>query len=118
MQNDRVRRFCGDEVIIEPRKLRDYLLSPTHPIGRFKAVFFRKLGYSQDEWAHLEKDLRKLVDTGEIIPGAASFYGRKYEIRGLLSGPSGIAAELVSIWIILTKEENARFVTAFPGAGK
>lgn len=33
---------------IEPEKIRDYLLSPTHPIGRFKAmVFTTALGYNQ-----------------------------------------------------------------------
>ena len=32
--------------IIEPAKLRDYLLSPAHPVGRFKAPFFVALGYS------------------------------------------------------------------------
>ena len=30
-----------DKAVIEPEKLRDYLLSKSHPIGRFKAEFFR-----------------------------------------------------------------------------
>jgi len=29
----------ADEAVIEPAKLRDYLLSTTHPLGRFKARF-------------------------------------------------------------------------------
>ncbi|HET7673949.1 MAG TPA: hypothetical protein VFL54_00355 [Gammaproteobacteria bacterium] len=31
--------------VILPEKVRDYLLSPTHPIGRYKAAFFRSQGY-------------------------------------------------------------------------
>jgi hypothetical protein len=27
-----------DKVEIDPMKIRDYLLSPTHPVGRFKAL--------------------------------------------------------------------------------
>ena len=38
------------QALIEPAKVRDYLLSPAHPVGRFKAAFFVSLGYSQSEW--------------------------------------------------------------------
>jgi hypothetical protein len=31
---------------IDPAKIRDYLLSLTHPVGRFKAPFFAALGYT------------------------------------------------------------------------
>jgi hypothetical protein len=34
----------GSRAVIEPAKLRDYLLSSSHPVGRFKAVFFHALG--------------------------------------------------------------------------
>lgn len=44
--------------VIDPVKLRDYLLSRTHPVGRFKAASFLSLGYSADNWARLEADLR------------------------------------------------------------
>ena len=39
--------------VIEPSKIRDYLLSSSHPIGRFKAVVFTALGYSQEDWPRL-----------------------------------------------------------------
>jgi hypothetical protein len=31
-----------------------------------------------------------------------------------MNGPAGWAADVVSIWIILDREEVPRFVTAFP----
>lgn len=43
--------------VIDPAMLRDYLLSPAHPLGRFKAPFFVALGYAQDQWPQLESDL-------------------------------------------------------------
>lgn len=42
-------------------------------------------------------------------------YGRKFEIRGRLVGPSGRAAEIISVWIILHEAAAPRFITAFPG---
>ena len=48
----------ADKAIISSEKLRDYILSPIHSIGRFKAAFFKKLGYSAENWKILEQDLR------------------------------------------------------------
>jgi hypothetical protein len=33
----------AERALIATEKLRDYLLSPTHAVGRFKAAFFAKL---------------------------------------------------------------------------
>lgn len=105
----------ASRAIIEVPKLRDYLLSPSHPVGRFKAPFFAALGYSQEQWPQLEADLRAQLVLQDAQPAAASPYGRKYEIRAILTGPSGRSAEIVSIWIILSDEDAPRFVTAYPG---
>jgi len=32
--------------VIDAAKIRDYLLSDSHPVGRFKAAFFVAMGYS------------------------------------------------------------------------
>jgi hypothetical protein len=39
-----VRLPGGERAIIDPEKLRDYVLSRAHPVGRFKAAFFASLG--------------------------------------------------------------------------
>jgi hypothetical protein len=36
----------ADRAIVDDAKVREYLLSPSHPIGRFKSVFFAGLGFS------------------------------------------------------------------------
>jgi hypothetical protein len=38
----------SDRATIDDRKLIDYVLSPEHPIGRFKAAFFRRHGFTMD----------------------------------------------------------------------
>ena len=104
----------ADRAVIEPRKLRDYLLSPSHPVGRYKATFFIGLGYDQNDWAQLASDLRELIASGDAIDAGANRYGRKHEVRGAIVGPSGRQASIVSVWITLESEDVPRFVTAYP----
>jgi hypothetical protein len=44
-----VRLPNADRAVVEEAKVRDYLLSPTQPVGRFKSVFFVALGFSADQ---------------------------------------------------------------------
>jgi Domain of unknown function (DUF6883)/Domain of unknown function (DUF4926) len=99
--------------LILPEKLRDYLLSPNHPIGRYKAAFFRSLGYEQDDWEALEHDIRSLL-TGNAEEMDVTEYGTKYSILGPITGPNGRSTNIVSVWIILMGEDVPRFVTAYP----
>jgi hypothetical protein len=99
--------------IIAPEKLRDYLLSTAHPIGRYKSAFFRSLGYTQEHWQLLDRDLRAVL-SNEAKPSAVSEYGQKFTVGGALSGPNGRSAGIVSVWIILGGETAPRFVTAYP----
>ncbi|MEP0773217.1 MAG: adhesin [Acidobacteriota bacterium] len=103
-----------DQAVVDEAKVRDYLLSPEHPVGRFKAAFFGSLGYSRDHWHRLRRDLLLLGQSGTAEQGQRSAFGQKCEVRGILEGPSGGRAEVVTIWIVLSGEEFPRFVTAFP----
>jgi hypothetical protein len=105
----------AERAVIEPAKIRDYLLSTSHPVGRFKAPFFSSLGYTNANWRRLVEDLRDLALTGDAELGRDSPYGQKYEIRGTLRGPLGRSAEVLTVWIILFGRDVPRFVTAFPG---
>jgi hypothetical protein len=105
----------AEAAVVDPEKVRDYLLSPTHQVGRFKAAFFAALGYSQRNWADLEQDLRNLASGQEGVQGKFSRFGNKYEISGTLTGPSGRSARVLSVWIVRHDENFPRFVTAMPG---
>jgi hypothetical protein len=104
----------AEYAIVEVAKVRDYLLSPEHPVGRFKAVFFRSLGYARSDWMRLQADLLALCRSGTATEGPPSAFGEKYEVRGILAGPSGRGAETVTVWMVRTGESFPRFVTAYP----
>ena len=101
--------------VVDPAKVRDYLLSSEHPVGRFKANFFGSIGYSRDDWQFLSASLLAIVASEDGAPGDKSAFGDKYEVRGTLVGPTGRSATVVTVWIVLTGESAPRFVTAFPG---
>ena len=48
----------ADSAIVDEEKLRGYLLSPNHPVGRFKARFFFALGFSAEQWIELADAFR------------------------------------------------------------
>ena len=99
---------------VEPAKVRDYLLSPTHPIGRFKAAVFTALGYNQAQWELLRDDLLALAKSGALLDGQPSHYGQKFEVGGILTGPSGRSVPVRTVWIVRSADQAPRFVTAFP----
>jgi filamentous hemagglutinin len=110
-------RLSARDAIIPADKLRDYLLSTTHPDGRGKAEYLSRLGYSQDTAAELDADLREQTLSLDAEQGRLSPYGQKYEILGPLTGPNGSTAWVRTIWIVLTGETAPRLVTLIP-AGK
>jgi hypothetical protein len=100
--------------IVEEAKVRDYLLSLEHPVGRSKAQFFMRLGFARDRWRELQEALLELAQTGEAEPGPTTEFGQKYAVRGMIETPTGRTAIIRSAWIILNGEDAPRFVTAFP----
>jgi hypothetical protein len=105
----------ADQAFVDPAKVRDYLLSPEHPVGRAKARFFAAVGFRQSDWPGLRTALLAHGRAGDAqeVP---SPYGRKFEVQGILQGLGGRQAALVSVWIIVPGEEAPRLVTAVPGA--
>ena len=105
----------GERAIIDPEKLRDYVLSRAHPGGRFKAAFFASLGYEINNWQDLDRALRAAASQAEAEPEERTSYGQKYRMRSMLEGPAGRSAEIVSVWMILRDETTPRLVTVMPG---
>jgi hypothetical protein len=104
----------GEHAVVDAAKVRDYLLSSAHPVGRFKAAVFLALGYTAESWPQLQSDLLALGQFGEARPGQTSLYGQKYEVSGILSGPNGRQAVFTTVWLVRPGESNPRFITAFP----
>lgn len=100
--------------VVDPSKVCDYLLSPSHPVGRFKATVFFALGYVSADWEVLRDDLLGVARTGNAVPGQPSSFGQKYEVDAILTAPSGRSAPFRTIWILDAESEAPRFITAFP----
>lgn len=113
--NSRVLLPNVERATIDPAKLRDYLLSATHPIGRFKARFFGALGFTPTRWDDLAAALRSQHLTQPVTQSTETVHGRKYIIRAILVGPNGQSADIVSVWFSPTGSDTPRFVTAYPG---
>jgi hypothetical protein len=54
-------------------------LFPSHPVGKFKAAFFARLGYHQDEWTQLADDLAAVASRNDAVSGQPSRFGNKYD---------------------------------------
>ena len=103
---------------IDPLKLHGYLLSHTHPVGRFKARFFAALGYSAERWQELEADLRIQHLTQDAQPGESLPEGQLFTIRAILKGPNRQSVVVLSVWFIAAAGGAPRFVTAYPGGAR
>ena len=95
-------------------KLKDYLLSETHAVGKSKAKFFRAIGFKASNINLLEEKLVSIAHTENVTEINAAQYGTKYTIDGLLETPNNTFVKVRTIWIIEKKESSPRFVTAYP----
>jgi len=100
---------------IPEQKLRDYLLSTSHPVGRAKARFFRAYGFHDENVDLLERGLLAIARFQEVVGATKSAFGEKYVIDGELPTPSGRTVIVRTTWIIEASEDAPRFVTAHPG---
>jgi hypothetical protein len=109
----RVKLPNGTDAIVERAKLVDYVLSQTHPIGRFKATFFASMGIDSENWEVLQSSLLSLAATADAKLGRTTEFGQKYLIPGHIVGPQD-SADILSVWIIRAGEDRPRLVTVYP----
>ena len=107
---------ASEHAVIDRGKLVDYLLSASHPVGRFKAAFFRTLGFTSDNLEELEMAIRAMVAEQQAELGESNKFGQKYRVAGNIEGPSGRAARVVTVWIVLNGEDRPRMITAYPAS--
>lgn len=108
-----VAPFDPSAALISREKVTGYLLSDSHPVGRYKAAFFKRLGYSADAPEIFERDIAALLTVHAMDLGATR-HGRKLATREVLRGPTGGRAVVFAVWIILPDERSPRLVTVYP----
>ena len=101
------------DVRIDERKVRDYLLSPSHPIGRSHALVFAALGFDQRSAAAFISEIRRIAASSEIAGSEKTSFGDKFLVPGELTGPAGSRA-VVTLWLREYGHKRVRLVTVRP----
>jgi hypothetical protein len=99
---------------ISHMKLREYLLSGTPPVGRFKAKVFTSVGFTEHHIDRLREGLLAIAYTNEVRERIQGAYGEKYVLDGALPAPRGTLLQVRTVWFIDTGEVAPRFVAAYP----
>ena len=104
----------AEQARVDPKKLKEYLLSEAHPIGRSKARFFRGIGFDESNMTILEQGMLGIAKKEEVAWSEDSLHGTKYIIDGCIMTPHGSRVKLRTVWIIDKDRDHPRFVTAYP----
>ena len=108
-----MKRSAGEDVIIEERKVLEYLLSRSHPVGRFKARVVAAVGFETKNVEAFIGQLRRIAGAGDVSEVVETSFGKKYIVPGDLNGPLGDL--LVStVWFLERGQQRARLVMARP----
>ncbi len=103
-----------EKAYVPKEKLRSYLLSETHAVGRAKARYFRSIGYTAEKAEELAEALVMIARSECINQEITSDFGTKYVIDGELATPVGTLVQVRTIWVIDSQDARPRFVTAYP----
>lgn len=101
------------EIDVEEKKLVDYLISLTHPVGRSKAKFFRGIGYDENSVDLLRNRLETMARSEKTVQRIETPYGAKHVIDGVLDTPTGKRVIIRTVWMECPNKV-LRFVTAYP----
>lgn len=103
----------AEQAEVDPRKLTEYCLSTTHPVGKHKAAVFRTaLGLTIDDAGQLRNWLHQAATTGEAVPGRVDEFGERFVIDFEAVTPVG-SATIRSAWMIRTGESTPRLTTCY-----
>jgi hypothetical protein len=107
----------AQRAVVEDAKVRDYLLAPEHPVGRFKARVFTAAGYHALHWQRLQDDLRLLARSIDVTLARRDAFGDHFVGVGALAAPSGRPLPVVTVWLISSAGAAPRLITAYPHEG-
>jgi hypothetical protein len=108
-----VRIPNANRAFIDMRKLTEYSLDPTHPVGGDKAVVFRSmLGFTAADASVLRDLILGAASTGEARLGRLDEFGQRYVVDFRVSTSLG-SAPLRTAWIIRSGEDFPRLTTCF-----
>ena len=83
-------------------------------MGRHKAAFFRRFGFSPLDPERLADALFSHATENEIVEESTSPFGRKFIVDGPLRTPDGRSPLVRAVWIVEAEDNEPRLVTAYP----
>ncbi len=104
----------ASDAVVEPSKIKDYLLAAEHPEGAGKAGFFARFGFTLDEWERLADALVAHAREHPVSSVSVSPYGTKYLVDGPLRCPDDRLPTIRAVWIVDRGATAPRLVTAYP----
>jgi hypothetical protein len=104
----------AEQVVVSRAKIVDYLLSETHRDGRHKATFYRRFGFTPENWQELADALKQHAMNHGVAREELSPFGRRLVVEGIIHCPDGRQPHLRSVWFLRDEETKPRFVTAYP----
>jgi len=104
----------ADKLIVERKKIFDYLLNVEHNIGSAKATFFLKHGFCAEKWEVLANALRSHGQTQEVKNVRETEHGLSYAVEGKLITPDGRNPHIRSVWQMDEGAVAPRLITAYP----
>ncbi len=106
-----------EQAVVAERKIASYLLSTTHPVGRSKARYFLRHGYSVANWQAFADALRRHAAEHEVVEIQRTSRGISYTVEGALTAPTGQELVLRVVWFQDVGEPAPHLVTAYPLKG-
>ena len=97
-------------------KLTSYLLVK-RPVGD-KSAFLQQAGYTLDNPARLEEDIRKQILTQDAVSVETTVYGELFEIRGSIAGPNSRVLRVRTVWMQEFATGITKFITLYPDKGE
>jgi hypothetical protein len=100
---------------IDPGKLENYLLSPTHPEGRHKARLWQSVfGLELSDCGVLERLIREQLEQGIPEKKTGSVVRRWEIVIPRFRGPKGNEHPVKTAWALEPGADRPHLTTAFP----
>ena len=102
-----------EKAIIDIEKLRDYCLSFEHPVGKHKALMFKKkLNFSFADSYKLKDEIADAVSKNEAHETFSDEYGKRFFVDVKIVNFD--KSEMVrTLWIVKKNENFPRFISCY-----
>jgi hypothetical protein len=104
----------ADLIKIDSRKLTHYALDEQSPVGKHKAIQFKKrLGFDKENYLDLVLQIKQRVLETEITFHSEDEFGRRYTAEIEIQGTAGQTEIVKTGWLIGHDSKEAHLTTLY-----